>query len=174
MGDVVKTMILTFSQHLRTETDPQVIATLIRKGWTEARMDVQLVAADDPRVSDGYPAGYPETVKPLTADAVAEHTEMTQAEVDALKAQHAAALEAYNTRPRPWRVSKDTLISRVLAAGKLPQVMAALASQTAEQQFVFEHSAWFWSSNATLRALCAAPGLDMDPDEILARDPFLF
>lgn len=71
----------------------------------------------------------------------------------------------------PWRVSKDTLISRVLAAGNLPEVMAALSAQTPEQQFVFEHSAWFWSTNATLRGLCTALG--MDPDEIMARDEFL-
>jgi hypothetical protein len=50
--------------------------------------------------------------------------------------------------------------------------MAALASQTPEQQFVFEHSAWFWSTNATLRGLCTH--LQMDPDAILARDEFLF
>jgi hypothetical protein len=73
--------------------------------------------------------------------------------------------------PQPWRVSKDTLISRVLAAGALPHVMAALASQTAEQQFVFAQSAWFWSNNATLRGLCAALGLNAD--EILAPDPYL-
>jgi hypothetical protein len=71
----------------------------------------------------------------------------------------------------PWRVSKDTLISRVLAAGALPQVMAALAAQSEEQQFVFAQSAWFWSNNPTLRGLCGALGLDAD--EILAPDPYL-
>ena len=165
-------MILTYLDLFRTETDATVIATLQRKGWTEARMDVTLCPADDSRVADGYPAGYPESSKPLAVGAVAEHTEMTQTELEALKATHAEALDAYNNRPRPWRVSKDTLISRVLAAGKLPEVMAALASQTPEQQFVFEHSAWFWSTNATLRGLCTALG--MDPDAILARDECLF
>jgi len=73
--------------------------------------------------------------------------------------------------PQPWRVSKDTIISRVLASGALPQVMAALAAQSEEQQFVFAQSAWFWSTNPTLRGLCGALGLDAD--EILAPDPYL-
>jgi hypothetical protein len=68
-------------------------------------------------------------------------------------------------------VSKDTLISRVLEAGKLSEVMAALAAQSEEQQFVFSQSAWFWSNNATLRGLCGA--LELDADAILARDPYL-
>jgi hypothetical protein len=92
-------MILTFSSHLRTETDPQVIATLTRKGWIEAGLDVQLTAPSDPRVTDGYPVGYPESVKPLTASAIPEHTVMTQAEVDTLKSTHAVAIAAYNSRP---------------------------------------------------------------------------
>jgi len=70
-----------------------------------------------------------------------------------------------------WRVSKDTIVSRIPAAS-LAAVRAALAAQSADEQFVFLNSAWFWSDNATLRGLCAALGLDADA--LLARDPFLF
>ena len=111
----------------------------------------------------------------IGGESVALHAQIEQLIADKKAADEAARLaqEAYDlANPQPWRVSKDTLISRVLAAGKLPEVMAALAQQTAEQQFVFEHSAWFWSTNATLRGLCIALG--MDPDAILARDEFLF
>ena len=73
---------------------------------------------------------------------------------------------------KPWRVSKDTIITRVRAAHKLPEVIVTLATQPAEEQFVWDHSAWFWSTNATLRGLCTH--LQMDPDAILARDEFLF
>jgi len=166
-------MILTYLDLFRTETDATIISTLKRKGWTEARMDVRLCPADDPRVADGYPVGYPDSAKPLAVGAEAEHDEMSQAELAALKATHAEALASYLARPIPWRVSKDTLISRVLEAGKLPEVMAALAAQSEEQQFVFSQSAWFWSSNATLRGLCASPSIGLDADAILARDPYL-
>ena len=111
----------------------------------------------------------------IGAEAAPLHAQIEFLIAEKKAADEAARLaqEAYDlANPRPWRVSKDTLISRVLAAGKLPEVMAALASQTPEQQFVFEHSAWFWSTNATLRGLCTALG--MDPDAILARDEFLF
>lgn len=164
-------MILTYATLFRTETDAHVIATLQRKGWTEAKLDVQPVPADDPRVVDGYPAGYPEQVKPLVMGAIAKHTEMTQSEVVELRAEHAEALAAYIARPQPWRVSKDTLIGRVIAEGRLDDVMTALAAQTPAQQFAFTHSAWFWSNNETLRGLCA--DLEMDADVILARDEFL-
>ena len=70
-----------------------------------------------------------------------------------------------------WRVSKDTIIGRIPEAS-LTAVMAALASQSAAEQFKFTQSAWFWSDNAQLRGLCAALGLDADA--LLDRDPFLF
>jgi hypothetical protein len=111
----------------------------------------------------------------IGAEASPLHAQIAQLIADKAAADEAARIAAEAealANPPPWRVSKDTLISRVLAAGKLPEVMAALASQTAEQQFVFEHSAWFWSTNPTLRGLCTALG--MDPDAILARDEFLF
>lgn len=105
---------------------------------------------------------------PLHAQAAA----LIAAKAAADEAARAAAEAEALANPQPWRVSKDTIISRVLEDGKLPQVMAALASQSAEQQFLWNNSLWFWSTNATLRGLCTA--LEMDPDEILARDPFLF
>jgi hypothetical protein len=69
-----------------------------------------------------------------------------------------------------WRVSKDTIITR-LSPGDLANVMAALGLQSAAEQFKFTHSAWFWSDNETLRGLCAALGID--GDALLAPDPFL-
>ena len=87
---------------------------------------------------------------------------------DAAERAHIAALP-----PQPWRVTKDTIIGRVSAEGKLPQVMAALASQSQEDQFVWANSAWFWSNNATLRGLCAHPAIGLDADVVLAPDPFL-
>ncbi len=73
--------------------------------------------------------------------------------------------------PQPCRVSKDTIISRVTELGALSLVMSALAQQTPEHQFVWTHSAWFWSDNATLRGLCHAIGLDAEA--VLAPDPYI-
>jgi hypothetical protein len=89
---------------------------------------------------------------------------MTKAEMD-------AALASVASAPEPHRVSKDTIIGRVVAAGKLADVMGALAAQTAEQQFIWNNSLWFWSNNATLRELCQ--NLGMDPDVILDTDPYV-
>jgi len=100
-------------------------------------------------------------------------------QIDALLAAKKAADEAAEAariadelaNPRPWRVSKDTMVARIVAAGALPKVMAVMSQQPADKQFVFLHSAWFHSDNAELRGLCSALG--MDPDVILARDEFL-
>lgn len=70
-----------------------------------------------------------------------------------------------------WRVSKDTLMSRVVASGNLSGVMGALGSQSAEDQFVWNQSAWFWSDNLRIRGLCAALGVNADA--LLAPDEFL-
>lgn len=72
---------------------------------------------------------------------------------------------------KPYRVSKDTIVSRVSEAGKTAELMAAISSLTAEQQFFWTNFAWFWSNNATLIGMCAQLGLD--PSIILAPDPFL-
>lgn len=86
-------------------------------------------------------------------------------------AEQAAWAAALPPLAGPHRVSKDTIVARVEAAGALPAVMAALAAQSPEQQFVWTHSGWFWSTNETLRGLCAALGLD--PAAILGPDPYL-
>jgi hypothetical protein len=75
------------------------------------------------------------------------------------------------TEPAPYRVSKDTIVSRVAEMGALPAVMAALTQQSAEDQFMFQQSAWFWSTNQSLRGLAGALGLDADA--VLAPDPFI-
>ena len=73
--------------------------------------------------------------------------------------------------PGPYRVSKDTITSRVLDAGKLPDLMVLISSLPAEQQFLWTNYAWFWNNNQTALAMCAQLGLD--PAVILAPDPYL-
>lgn len=71
----------------------------------------------------------------------------------------------------PYRVSKDTITSRVLDAGKLPDLMTLISSLPADQQFLWTNYAWFWSNNQTALGICAQLGLD--PAIILAPDPYL-
>jgi hypothetical protein len=71
----------------------------------------------------------------------------------------------------PYRVSKDTITSRVLEAGKLTELMTLLANLSPEQQFLWSGFSWFWSNNATVRGMATQLGLD--PDQILAPDPYL-
>lgn len=73
--------------------------------------------------------------------------------------------------PAPYRVSKDTITTRVLDAGKLPDLMSLIAGLPAEQQFLWTNYAWFWNNNQTIIAMCAQLGLD--PAIILAPDPYL-
>ena len=72
--------------------------------------------------------------------------------------------------PTPHRVSKDTMLVRVEAAGKVAEVMGLIAALPADEQFLFSNFAWFWSDNARIRAMCAAVGLDAEV--ILAEDEF--
>lgn len=81
------------------------------------------------------------------------------------------AIDPPTPEPERWRVSKDTMLSRVEAAGMVPQVMAAIASMPQETQFLWTNYAWFWNDNAQIVAMCQAFGLD--PAEILARDEFI-
>ena len=78
---------------------------------------------------------------------------------------------ACNQYVPPHRVTKDTITSRVLEAGKLPDLIALISSLPADQQFLWSGFSWFWSSNATIRGMAAQLGLD--PDQILAPDPYL-
>jgi hypothetical protein len=71
----------------------------------------------------------------------------------------------------PYRVSKDTITSRVLDAGKISDLMAVINGLPAEQQFLWTNYAWFWNDNPTAIAICAQLGLD--PAVILAPDPYL-
>lgn len=119
------------------------------------------------------------TLRTLVRGLIKQDCHIGDDAADALRveiAQLIAAAEASKaafiaSQPPPrWRVSKDTIIGRIPDAD-LANVMAALASQSAAEQFKFTQSAWFWSDNATLRGLCAAIGLDADT--ILAADPFI-
>ena len=71
----------------------------------------------------------------------------------------------------PHRVSKDTITSRVVAAGKVADLMTLLAALPPEQQFLWSGFSWFWSDNTTVRGMAAQLGLN--PDEVLAPDPYL-
>ena len=71
----------------------------------------------------------------------------------------------------PYRVSKDTITSRVLESGKLPDLMTLIAGLPAEQQFLWTNYGWFWSENQTIIGMCQQLGLD--PAVILAQDPYI-
>ena len=73
--------------------------------------------------------------------------------------------------PQPYRVSKDTITTRVLDAGKIADLMTLIATLPPEQQFLWTNYAWFWSNNATVIAMCSQ--LNLDPAVILAPDPYL-
>ena len=71
----------------------------------------------------------------------------------------------------PYRVSKDTITSRIVQANKLNDLMALIATLPADQQFLWSNFAWFWSTNPTVIGMCQQLGLD--PAVILASDPYL-
>jgi len=73
--------------------------------------------------------------------------------------------------PQPYRVSKDTIVSRVNDAGKIDDLIALIAGMSSAQQFFWTNFAWFWSNNPTLLAVCQQLGLD--PAIVLAPDPYL-
>lgn len=70
-----------------------------------------------------------------------------------------------------YRVSKDTITTRVLDAGRLPELIALVGSLPPDQQFLWNGFAWFWNTNATVRGMATQLGLD--PDQVLAPDPYL-
>jgi hypothetical protein len=127
---------LVLDCQLRTETDPQTIANLERKGWVETPPPSYDPATQQAPVWEN--CGW--VVKPIPP-------------------------------PQPYRVSKDTITSRVLDAGKIPDLMAVIAGLNAEEQFLWTNYAWFWNNNPTALAICAQLGLD--PAVILAPDPYL-
>ena len=67
-----------------------------------------------------------------------------------------------------YKVSKDAIISRIAAAGKLAEAAAIYASQSDAQKFAWDGYAWFWSDNAELAAYAAA--LEVPVEALLARD----
>lgn len=71
----------------------------------------------------------------------------------------------------PHRVSRDTIIMRIKDAGKLPEAMAAVGLLEGEDKFLWDTLDWYWSNNPQVRAMIT--GIGLDPDEILAPDPFL-
>lgn len=73
--------------------------------------------------------------------------------------------------PQPYRVTKDTIVYRIIQLNKLPDLIALTSSLPEDQKYLWDNFAWFWSNNQTIRVMAAQIGLD--PDEILASDPFL-
>lgn len=71
----------------------------------------------------------------------------------------------------PHRVSKDTITTRVLDAGKLTDLITLISTLSTEQQFLWSNYAWFWSNNATIIGMCQQ--LQLDPSVILAKDPYI-
>lgn len=71
----------------------------------------------------------------------------------------------------PYRVSKDTIVSRVLAAGKLNDLIALTDGLPTDQAYLWNNFAWFWDTNPTIIGMCQQLGLD--PAVILAPDPYL-
>ena len=127
---------LTLDCQLRTETDPQTIANLERKGWVVTVPPSYDPVTQQPPVWENCAW----VVKPIPP-------------------------------PQPYRVSKDTIVSRVNDAGKVPDLMTVIAGLNSEQQFLWDSYAWFWSNNPTAIAICQQLGLD--PAVILAPDPYL-
>jgi hypothetical protein len=127
---------LVLDCQLRTETDPQTIANLERKGWVVTVPPSYDPVTQQPPVWENCAW----VVKPIPP-------------------------------PQPYRVSKDTIVSRVNDAGKVPDLMTVIAGLNSEQQFLWDSYAWFWSNNPTAIAICQQLGLD--PAVILAPDPYL-
>lgn len=73
--------------------------------------------------------------------------------------------------PEPYRVSKDTIVSRISQFNKLPDLINLTSSLPTDQKYLWDHFAWFWSNNQTVRAM--AVQMNLDPDAVLAPDPFL-
>jgi len=71
----------------------------------------------------------------------------------------------------PYRVSKDTIVSRILAAGKLNDLIALTDGLATDQAYLWNNFAWFWNTNPTIVGMCQQLGLD--PAVILAPDPYL-
>lgn len=73
--------------------------------------------------------------------------------------------------PQPYRVSKDTIVYRIIELNKLPDLIALTSSLPTDQKYLWDNFAWFWSNNQTIRGMAVQIGLD--PDIVLAPDPFL-
>jgi hypothetical protein len=67
-----------------------------------------------------------------------------------------------------YKVSKDAIVSRIAASGKLAEAAAIYASQTDAQKFAWDGYAWFWNDNADLIAYADAVGIPASA--LLARD----
>ena len=115
--------------------------------------------------------GWAEDIGAEAAPLHAEIARLTAEKRVADEAAEAARIADELANPRPWRMSKDTLITRITDAGKLAAARTLYGSQNAANKFDFDQMGWCWNTNAKIRGFVAALGLD--PDVILARDEFL-
>jgi hypothetical protein len=75
--------------------------------------------------------------------------------------------------PDPWRVSKDTLWSRLKAAIGLSSAVAYIDALTTEDRVDWDASAWFWSNGPMRARLLAAGFTEEQVGQLLSRDPYL-
>jgi len=72
--------------------------------------------------------------------------------------------------PQPYRVSKDTIVTRLISLNAVGQVISTISNLSSEQQFIWTNSAWFWSNNQAIIDICSQLGLDANV--VLAKDPY--
>jgi len=117
--------------------------------------------------------GYAWDIGTEAAPLHAQIAKLLAAKKTADEAAEAARVADELANPRPWRVSKDTIMTRLDAVGKLAAAKTLLEAQTPLDQYRFNHAAWFWNTNARLRGLCAHASIALDPAAVLAPDEFL-
>jgi hypothetical protein len=67
-----------------------------------------------------------------------------------------------------YKISKDTIINRIDAAGKLSDAAVIYSSSSDEDKMRYDGNSWFWSDNPRILGLIEALGLN--PSIILSRD----
>lgn len=71
--------------------------------------------------------------------------------------------------PAPHRILKDTIVQRVKAAAKLPELRGLIAVLDEDMRFEWDNSTWFSSDNSLL--IEGLKSAHLDPAVILAPDP---
>jgi hypothetical protein len=101
-------------------------------------------------------------------------TEAEQAQIDSGQTYWTPSADGGQLSAPPaskWKVSKDTIISRIAAANKLTEAAAIYAAQSDAEKFAWDGYSWFWSDNQTLATYAQVLGISVSV--LLARDPEL-